>query len=242
MKSMNNIVKHIDLYEKKEETVTPVETKVVILINRLFKFFSLVCPGFDKQFHEEGKLENTKLEWARAFMIERLNSPRKLEKAVEKCRREASIYIPTIKQFMDWCEIEPQDLGLPSVLDAFSQACKNSHNYVVEKEWLHPVVHHAWLLSEPYRLLHLPRDEAFSLFDKNYKISLKRLRDGLPLSEITTHRALEAPTFNTMSEDKKIAVGKRIDDLKKMLAINSTKFIKNKNKGLDNEKYHGRQC
>lgn len=164
----------------KEPLLSPEATKVV---NSLFGFFCAICRGFEKQYQDPQKLNIEKTQWIKAFKDVGILDIRQCELGVRKCRLESPIYTPTIKQFLEWNSPTSEDLGLPSVEDAYKEACENS-NPTSSKAWTHQAVKHAWVNTGSWRMSQQARSQSFPVFEKHYKLAIKLFHEGRLLDQL----------------------------------------------------------
>lgn len=199
--------------EKAEKISDQLDPRAVELVNRLFTFFYSVCRGFEKQYHEPKKLSMEKTQWMRAFQDEGLVTFPQILPGIKRVRRETPINTPTIGQFIDYCTPTDEALGVPTLDEAYREACKNSYFAETEKVWTHKLVHHAWKLTGAYNLASCTRDTSYPIFRRNYEITIRDWRAGKAIEEIHPLKAIK----NNLNRQTPEIAEKSLQALKDML-------------------------
>lgn len=161
--------------------------RVTEIVNNLFSLFFACCRNFEAYYSNKEKLNIEKTQWIRVFMEEGYTDIRKIEHGVKRVRRESPINPPTIKQFLEWNQPKPEDLGIPDVRDAYNQAIKNSHPSEKDKVWDHDAVEFAWRKTGSRRMLldqEGSKNETFKLYEYYYNIAIKKIVNGEQLTEV----------------------------------------------------------
>ncbi len=235
MAHISSLINTSSLSIKREESKydTSLDPHITGVVNKLFVFFYSICRGFDKQYQDPKRLNVEKTQWIRAFTDVGFNTLEKIQLGVKKCRLESPINTPTIGQFVTWCTPSVEELEIPSLEDAYSEACKNSSPYNTEKKWSHQAVYHAWKMCNSYELANLPKKNTFSVFERNYDITVKMIMRGEPLKEIPI-----AIIHNKESEpQQKIAKGFEHCNSHKIAMEAMSKML---GKKIDGSVYQGR--
>lgn len=186
MENISNLLNTASLLVKREEGRynTTLDPHVTEVVNKLFVFFYSICRGFDRQYQDPKRLNVEKTQWIRAFMDIGFNRLEKIQFGIKKCRLQSPINTPTIGQFLKWCTPKPEEIGMPMLEDAYTEACKNSKSYNTEKKWSHHAVYQAWSMCNSHELANLPKKNTFPIFERNYDITVKMVMRGEPLKEI----------------------------------------------------------
>lgn len=91
---------------------------------------------------------------------------------------------PSAPEFRKLCTgNSAESLGLPSVDQAYRQACAIAHP-AADRAGVHPVVYHAACETGFYELQHLAQDKSRKLFERAYSLTVKTVMAGGPLREI----------------------------------------------------------
>ncbi len=200
MEHISKIVPSFNLNLGVEED-EPLDPKAVETVNKLFVFFYGTCRGFEKQYQDPRKLNIEKTQWFRVFTDEKLTDMTRVNWGIKRCRIESPINTPTLGQFLKWCEPTPEQLGVPDVEKAYTEAVQNSYPGC-EKKWTHQAIYHAWKMCNTFDLSNLPKKSTFPVFERNYEITIRMLARNEPLAEIPlglTHNT-EAPKQQKASE------------------------------------------
>lgn len=185
MKHISSIVGNNvhELSSNKQSEDTTVNPKIGELIDQLFVFFYGICRGFEKLYHDPKRLNIEKTQWRAAFEDVGIYDRSQVEWGIKRTRLESPINTPTIKQFLDWCTPTTQQLGVPSISDAFDEACKNSHPSAT-KRWSHDVVHYAWTKTGSFELCNRPSASIRPIFEEHYNEAIKLHSQGKILRQI----------------------------------------------------------
>lgn len=180
MEHISNLVHNSVLETKRAEkqTSAPLCQKAVAVVNDLFGLFYSLCRGFEKQYADQNRLKVEKTQWMRGFTDLGIDSLEKVSFGIKKTRMESPINTPTFGQFVKWCSPTTQELGLPSVEDAYAEACFLSTPYEREKVWSSVVVKHAATQTGSYVLNTFAKIKSFPLFERNYEEAVKQFRNG----------------------------------------------------------------
>lgn len=176
-------------YENKKDSI---DKNTISIVNELFLRFSAIYPSFRNTFKSTEDLNATKKQWMKGFIVGNINTGEQLERGLNKCLLEERDFFPTIGKFVKWCTFEPFELGVPSLDEAYEQACKNSHPSST-KEWTHKLVRHAWKLTGSYFLSTSLRSVSYPVFQRNYEITLREWRAGKIIDEIAIPKGLTKP-------------------------------------------------
>lgn len=155
--------------------------------------------GEHKWVTPEG-IEQGRIQYIKAFIESGLTNLSNIEHGLKKCRQDSSLkFMPTPAQFISMCKPTPEELGIPSIKQAYDEAVKNSSRYQEEKTWSHIVVEHAWKATGAYMLANTNNVAAYPLFERNYQISTRMFIEG-KLSEIHVALPAEVTSYESLSE------------------------------------------
>ncbi|GAA4652055.1 hypothetical protein GCM10023116_43390 [Kistimonas scapharcae] len=108
----------------------------------VFGAMKIAWPGqYDKHFGREGKekeREAAKRMWMQDEAFSRLTE-QQIAIGIKKMI-SGSEYMPSLASFVNFCKAKPEDLGIPSVAEAWREACNNSHE-VLSHKWSHQAVY-----------------------------------------------------------------------------------------------------
>lgn len=150
---------------------------------------------FESAYGDEETLTQAKREWA--YSLAGVEQSR-IEYALEKCKLELA-WPPTIAEFVRYLTPDPQALGLPSIRDAYLEACQNSHA-PAQRHWSHPAVQWAARETGYFKLRSEQERYSWPAFEGVYRNLVERLADGEEIDFDTEAVALPAPDFS--AEDR----------------------------------------
>jgi hypothetical protein len=184
MDKISNITSNAEFLSRRnnQDIEKDLDPLSVMVVNRLFNFFQGICPGFDKQFSgNDSKLKTQKINFARAFMDEGISKIEQIEYGVKKCRRESPINIPTVGQFLNWCNPSAEEVGFPKPSEAFDIACLINRQF---NDYIHPdsktdsVIRYVLRQIGSLRFREMKKTEAMKLFEHEYEYAIKKYLKG----------------------------------------------------------------
>lgn len=191
------------------------------VINNIFKRFSTIFPAFYATFKDQERLNATKRDWLQAFMIAKFHKLEQIELGIQKCLLSGRDFLPSIGEFIAWCTLTNDDMGVPPLDVAYDEACKNSHP-TSDKAWTHKLVQHAWKLTGNYFLSTSPRSVSYPVFQRNYEITIRDWRAGKKIEEIQPAKAItENKEFKKNDDLAKKSLSLCMDILKGTIKSNS---------------------
>jgi hypothetical protein len=153
-------------------------------VDFVFGKLMLICRGFDALYSDMRRLKAEKTQWSLAFSHKKIYEMSQIKHALNKLIDYKYPNPPQIGEFLSWCNPNPQDLGLPSVDEAFEQACKRASPYNKDFKFTHNVVYHAYSMMSSYDYVNLPRATTFPIFARNYEITVRMFVNNEPLKKI----------------------------------------------------------
>ncbi|MGE4118968.1 MAG: replication protein P [Candidatus Nitrosocosmicus sp.] len=189
MKKIGDVAQNVDFKStstRSDYTLTQADAN---FINELFKQITGICNAHRWTWQEQQSFENSKKEWAKAFIDAGIRDSRQVEHGLKKLRlrktdpngRGIAAFIPSVGDFIDWCTPKAEDLGLPDVEQAYLETIRNYAALKHEPQkrvWTHPVVEHAARNAGSHFLINSPRKESYETFCYNYSVSVKQFVNG----------------------------------------------------------------
>lgn len=160
-----------------------------IFINWLFTQLKVICPAYSVAWNNQETYENAKKIWLRGFKISDKPQGELIQKGLDKLLLKYekipsnARFIPQFGEFLALCKLTEEELGLPSLDNAYKEACYNSSPTAIRK-WSHEAVHHAWKETGSHELSTLPQQQSKPIFERNYEITCRRILEGKPLVNI----------------------------------------------------------
>lgn len=190
---LNNVTRNFE-YREPFKNPSATEDMDKEILNYIFKEIKTICVSHRYVWATQEDYINAKRSWYRAFNLAGLTSMTLIERGLDKlrlrCGKEAS-FVPTSGQFIEMCKITPEEMGIPSLEEAYREAATQVHS-----SWSHPIVYHAWNNSGSFEMRVLPRSQNFPIFERNYQILLKKMLNGEDLPVIPKaieHKSEEKP-------------------------------------------------
>lgn len=167
---------------RKERQPDPEQLRAAAsVINHLFSELQSCFPAWRQTFTCKADIDSAKRVWARGLVEAGIHSEQQLQWGLRKARRSESPFWPSVGQFINWCQPDPEDFGLPTPESAFKEASRNSHPAhpaSVDCKWTHAAVYVAARETGGYELANLPRDKSWPLFKRAYNIAVRRVLEG----------------------------------------------------------------
>lgn len=220
MEHISNLINIPSLSVKREASThdTALDLHVTHVVNNLFAFFYGICRGFEKQYHDPKRLNLEKTQWIMAFMDIGFNTLERVQLGLKKCRLESPINTPTIGQFIRWCTPDPQDIGLPTLEQAYEISIRINSQFSDYKPTCpktFSVIRHVISQIGSMEFRSMTADKAFKTFERYYPIACKQFVEGR-LKEIPktiTDKPEEHPSDRLRSDGARL---KAMEAIRKM--------------------------
>ncbi len=157
------------------------------------RFMTIYGHKFKSVFDNENEIRIAKREWALSL---RDYTEQELVAAVDRCKEEY-VWMPTISEFLAVLKKGMDDLGLPSALKAYREACEYSDD-PRNHDWSHPAVYFAGRESDWFRLRTEEKSRVFGDFEANYRRICQRVLAGEKL-EVPLPKGLPDKSSNTLA-------------------------------------------
>lgn len=180
-------------------------------INQVFALFRV---NFHNQYYaafsDTQLLNQTKKLW-----LESLSrfSPQAILQGAKKVI-EQSEYLPTLHLMIQFCQTDPQQLGLPDVHQAYVEAC-HAPNPKAEYRWSHPAVYYAGRDCDWYFLATNAEYVAYPIFKEHYQRWTQRVLNGETLAPIEVKRLSESSETPLSKEENQ----QRLQKLRSQMQI-----------------------
>lgn len=203
MKRINEITQNLQSGQApQEQKLTPDDKKVAVkLINYVFQKLKGCCPAWNHAYPDNDSLNLAKQEWLNGFIENGINTDFQVFYGLKNVRKQGSAFVPTISDFIKFCQPKLEELGLPEAEIAYREACRHSHNPTKSK-WSHQAVYEAAKQTGFFELKSLAEKQAFPLFKRNYEIIIRRVLNGEPITDIP--KALPGQVQQTIAERNKV--------------------------------------
>lgn len=184
------------------------------IINKLFAELQACFPAWRQSFPGQQDVAAAKRAWARGLVEAGINSEQQLQWGLGKARQSESPFWPSVGQFVQWCQPDPADFGLPSPETAYREACRKAHPTADRSQWSHPAVYVTAREVGSFELTNLPSSQSQPLFERAYGIAIRRVMAGEDFEAEIPKALPEKPEPRPV--DPEVA-RKHIERLKKML-------------------------
>jgi hypothetical protein len=195
---------------------TVLEDEARQLVNRLFKSFASIFPAFKQAWPTQDILDGAKEQYVKAFLENNIRDVSLIQKGLRKARACGDVFVLAPGTFVQWCKLEPEDIGLKEVRDAFAEACYNAKNAKYEQvEWSHDVIFYAAKQIGFYEICQMGGGPALRQFEYYYAKGIDLFVNGLldkapePLPKLTKQ----------LNQTKKVAYAE-LDKIKEILGMN----------------------
>lgn len=185
-----------------------IDEQTAMIVNEIFEGLLAMHPAYRQAWPNEETFNATKRQWIIAFMHQGLSDIRRVRKGLERARNHPSDFVPSVGQFMTWCKLDAEDIGAPSLDDAYSEACKNAHPCAGERHWSHIAVRLASQGVGSHRLRTEARDKTYKDFARHYEKYIQEFIDNRVMDRI------EDATLETKEEEKKLEIAKDFHHVK----------------------------
>jgi hypothetical protein len=157
------------------------------------RFHHIYTHKFESAYGDESTLTLAKREWAYSLA----GTPAHLvEYALERCKLEFS-WPPTIADFVQLLQPQPEALGLPPARNAYLEACQNSHS-PANRHWSHAAVHLAARDVGFFRMRTEAERYSWPSFEKAYQERVNQVGRGEEL--VVTEPRVALPDPDTSAE------------------------------------------
>lgn len=162
-----------------EEEIHPGAGRVV---NYLFKRFAGFISAFKYSADSTDSFDLIRREWAFAIRRSKIKTLEELNCGLNNLKSKGAIFLPPVAEFIAMCKPSLESFGLPPIMDAYKEACRNSHP-CADKKWSHAAVFNAAYQTGYHELKTLPMKESYPIFVRNYEIMMHRIMNGESLEK-----------------------------------------------------------
>ncbi|MCG3743112.1 hypothetical protein EXA18_06365 [Vibrio cincinnatiensis] len=163
-----------------KEPAASVPTSAVVLVNNLFAELQVIFPAWRLAFPTQAALDNAKRTWTLALFENGIHHGTQIKAGLRKARASGSPHMPSVGQFMSWCRPSAEDLGLPSIEQAFAMI--GIMRYSDTRQKMPDVVQAAFNQIQHWDLTHLTEKELFPIFKSHYQKLIEKLSRGEDIS------------------------------------------------------------
>lgn len=99
------------------------------VIGLLFKRLKSIFPAWRASFLDEESEHEARKMWLSALNENGITTAEQIRIGLKKARKHNSPFWPSVGQFISWCELDGEDLGLPSNEEAFNQSVSDGEKH-----------------------------------------------------------------------------------------------------------------
>jgi hypothetical protein len=178
-------------------------------INQVFAELELAYHNqYHKAYAEEGSISLAKKYWLECLAN---FSPQLILQAIRTVVTSQQ-YLPSVATLVQACEESMSQYGLPTIHDAYVEACCATHPKA-EQKWVHPAVYLAGKATGWFELSNKTEAQIYPLFENNYRRLCQQVIRGEEL-EIQKQEALPDHVSRKLSQEENKS---RMDALRKQL-------------------------
>ena len=205
----------INTFEQKEA----IKKETAKATNELFTDLCVIFPSFlatiKKSSPEDAKrlFNKTKKMWLDEMLEEKL-TPQMIELGLRKCRKSSTGFMPTVGEFVSWCKPTDEDLGIPSMDNAYTEACQHTRGKKAE-EYSHVIVYEAGKMTGFFELVSKSESTMKPKFKEKYNHLREKLLRGEEIHIISNaleDKSNEKPVDTRTPEERQEAKNKAAEN------------------------------
>lgn len=168
----------------------PVDEGTAEIVNYIFFRLQGVIPSMRYTADSTTTLGAIKREYTFELRAQNINNVDFVNKGINKIRAKGLKFVPTPHEFMTYCQPSPEEIGLPSIEDAFEEAKMQAYPQTWKATWSHAVVKHAYERTGHNQFLngiaHVTREK----FEANYLQACLDFRTGKIMEQLPHQKPL----------------------------------------------------
>ncbi|NYZ69855.1 Replication protein P [Endozoicomonas sp. SM1973] len=202
MKRINEITQRFQPGQTPAQPKFTAEDKQIAikLINYVFQKLKGCCTAWKHTYPDNESLNLAKQEWLTGFIENGISTDFQIHYGLKNVRKQGKAFVPTIGDFIKFCQPKLEELGLPEAEVAYREACRHSHEPLKAK-WSHQAVYEAAKQTGFFELKSMAEKHILPVFTRNYDIITKKILKGEPISDIP--KALPGQVQQTLAERNK---------------------------------------
>jgi hypothetical protein len=182
MKSISEITPTIlDRARESKEERTQLDPICGQLVEKVFVKIALICRGFDSFYADRNRLNAEKTQWVLAFTKLELRNQSQIQPALNKLEFYRFPNPPQLGEFLEWRHCQPEDIGFPSVDEAYQMSIRLNRqfsDYKIDDSRVETVIRHAINQIDSLTYRSMPIGKARPAFEYNYKVALRQFMEG----------------------------------------------------------------
>lgn len=170
------------------------------VIGLLFKRLKSIFPAWRASFPDEDSEHEARKTWLSALNENGITTAEQIRIGLKKARKHSSPFWPSVGQFISWCELDGEDLGLPSNEEAFKQSVSDGEK--------HPaVIFSLRKLADPYAYRMSKESDARKAWFRGWSETIRHVANGGEIPEPekqVEHKVIAAPSHIAESHISKM--------------------------------------
>jgi hypothetical protein len=152
-------------------------------MNYVLKELRSIFPAWRFAIKTQQELDGVKRQWTRSFIDNDLHDMRQVEFGIRKARLSGQDFFPSVGKFIQWCQPNAHDLGLPNAHEAFKQL--GDYRFEEKRRQMIPIVQTAFHQIGVWDLSHLPASQLFPIFNAHYENLLSKIIKGEDITQLS---------------------------------------------------------
>lgn len=182
MKNISEIIPiALDKARHEREEKNTLDPICVQLVDKIFFKLALLCRGFDSFYADRNRLNAEKNQWISAFTKLGLRNQSQIQAALNKLEFHKFPNPPQLGEFLEWRNSRPEDIGFPSVDEAYQISIlinRKFSDYAHKDERVEKVIKHAINQIDSMAYRSMPIIKAKAAFEHYYAVSIRQFMDG----------------------------------------------------------------
>lgn len=198
-------------------------TSADVLVTKVFDSLRAIFPAWRQAFANDADIANTKREWLTGLLEAGITDVGMIKAGLSKARRAKSPFIPSVGQFIDWCQSAQREaLGMPSEDAAYAQV---SHYVIKAKHrapnedppFIHPAVYWAYQNIDDIPNWKLMKTELHrETFINKYRIAQEKAVQGFDFPKPPVLLVDYSDRFKQPTPEEKLAAERARAQLKSL--------------------------
>lgn len=156
--------------------------QTAVLVNEIFEHLQGIYPTFRQSWPTQTEVDLAKRQWVMAFMESKLIDIDQIAIGLIRCRESEEVWFPSPGKFIKYCV---EGLGFPLMEEAWDEVRCQIHN--TRKEFSHPTIEAAYMLTGSWDLKNKPEKEAKAIFINHFQGAKQRFVNGENLEKLPPH-------------------------------------------------------
>lgn len=176
------------------------------LVDKVFVKIALICRGFDSFYADRNRLNAEKTQWVLAFTKLGLRNQSQIQPSLNKLEFYRYPNPPQLGEFLEWRNCTPEDIGFPSVDEAYQMSIllnRQFSDYKINDVRVETVIRHAIRQIDSMAYRSMPISKAKPAFGYNYSVALRQFMEGKleVIKKAIAEKPMEHPSDKPRSDE-----------------------------------------